>query len=98
MAIPVARFGDPIIPHCSPSIIAMGSTNVYTNFLPTARVADWTAPHLMPVPKTCVVHSAPIAVGSTTVHCNLRPVAYMGSAIATCTAVAVGSPTVLVGA
>jgi uncharacterized Zn-binding protein involved in type VI secretion len=66
--------------------------------LPTARVADWTAPHLMPAGKFCVVHAAPIAIGSSTVHVNLRPCGYMGSYIATCTFVAVGSPTVLTGA
>jgi uncharacterized Zn-binding protein involved in type VI secretion len=93
-----ARQGDPGIPHCSPYVIATGSTDVKINGRGAARVGDVSAPHLIPAGKFCVTHIAPIVTGSTSVFINGRPAAYVGSKLATCTLVALGSFDVIVGA
>jgi uncharacterized Zn-binding protein involved in type VI secretion len=97
MALPVARIGDPDIPHCGPMVRAMGSPNVFVNMLPVSRQGDFNTPHLLPAGDFCAVHAAPIAIGSLTVRVNLRGCGRMGDYIAGCTAVAAGSPTVLAG-
>jgi uncharacterized Zn-binding protein involved in type VI secretion len=91
-----ARQGDAGVPHCSPYVIATGSSDVKINGRGAARVGDVSAPHLVPA-RRCFPHVAPIVTGSTSVFINGRPAAYMGSKLATCTMVAMGSSDVIVG-
>ena len=100
----LARVSDVCIRHCSTPLVATGSPNVFTSKLGApvgvvgvARVGDFTTPHLLPCGNSCCLHSAPIAVGSSSVFVNKLPAAYMGSKIAGCTVVSEGSPTVYVG-
>lgn len=98
----LARVTDACLVHCSQPFIATGSENVFTTkagvgVVPVARVGDVTTPHLLPCGKKCCIHSAPIAVGSSSVFVNKRPAAYFGSKIAGCTVVFQGAPTVFVG-
>ena len=98
IGLPAARLGDPIVPHCGPGVVAMGSTNVFINGVPAARQGDFTSPHLLPAGKFCAIHAAPVALGSTKVRVNMRGCAYLGAYIAGCTAIAAGSHNVGVGA
>ena len=91
-----ARQGDPGVPHCSPYVIATGSGDVKINGRSAARLGDVSSPHLFPA-RRCPPHVAPIVTGSSSVFINGRPAAYVGSKLASCTLVAVGSRDVLVG-
>ena len=91
-----ARQGDRGLPHCSPYVIATGSTDVLINGRGAARVGDISAPHLRPARK-CPTHVAPIARGSTSVLINGRAAAYVGSSLSGCTFVAQGSSDVVIG-
>lgn len=91
-----ARQGDLGVPHCSPYVIANGSTDVRINGRAAARVGDVSTPHLVPA-RFCFGHVAPIVVGSTSVLINGKPAAFVGSALAGCTFVATGSGDVVIG-
>ena len=91
MGRPVARLGDIGIPHCSPYVIATGSPNVFVNGLPLAALGDISSPHLLPAPKVCPPHVAPIIMGSLKVFVNGRPVARIGDPLLACTRIATGS-------
>lgn len=93
---PVARLGDPGVPHCSSYTIAQGSPTVFVNLIPAARLGDFSTPHLVPS-RRCFPHVAPIATGSATVFVNLLPIARLGDSLAGCTFIASGSPTVFAG-
>jgi uncharacterized Zn-binding protein involved in type VI secretion len=93
---PVARLGDPGVPHCSPYVIANGSPTVFVNLKPAARLGDISTAHLRPG-NPCRGHVAPISSGSPTVFVNLRPLARLGDPLAACTFIASGSPTVFAG-
>jgi uncharacterized Zn-binding protein involved in type VI secretion len=75
---------------------AEGSDNVFVNGIPWSRQGDVNTPHLLPG-EPCPTHSAPIAVGSTTVFVNGRGAGRVGDAISGCTSVAQGSPNVFAG-
>ena len=75
---------------------AEGSPNVYVNGIPWSRQGDVNTPHLLP-PAPCPTHTAPIAVGSTTVFVNGKGAGRVGDAISGCTSVAQGSPDVFAG-
>ena len=96
---PAATLGDACIPHCSGSAMAMGSPTVLVNGRPWVLMGDQNTPHLIPVPgkDPCKIHVAAVAKGSTRVIVNGRPAARLGDPLAACTAIAVGSPTVLCG-
>jgi uncharacterized Zn-binding protein involved in type VI secretion len=96
---PVARLGDQGVPHCSGFSIAKGSPTVFVNLKPAARLGDISTPHLKPGPGNppCSIHAAPISNGSATVFVNGIPIARVGDALAGCTFVATGSPTVFAG-
>ena len=96
---PAARLGDACVPHCSGSTMAKGSPNVLVNFIPWCTLGDQNTPHLLPVPGNdpCKIHVAAVAKGSTTVIVNGRPAARLGDKLTACTAIAMGSPTVLCG-
>lgn len=91
-----ARLGDACIPHCSPFVVASGSTDVLVNGRPFARVGDKVSPHKFPA-RRCPPHAPVIITGSFSVIVNGRPAATLGSKIVACTAVAQGSFDVIVG-
>lgn len=90
------RIGDADVAHCSGMTRAVGSPDVYVNNIPWSRQSDVNTPHLKP-PVVCVIHTAPIAVGSTTVFVNGLGGGRVGDAISGCTSVAAGSPNVFAG-
>jgi len=92
----ITRIGDADVSHCSGMTRAQGSPNVRVNGIPISRQGDNNTSHLLPgVP--CPSHSAPIAVGSTTVFINGKGCGRVGDAISGCTSVAQGSPNVFAG-
>ena len=93
---PVARSGDQGVPHCSGFSIAEGSTTVFVNLTPAARLGDLSTPHLRPG-KPCRPHVAVISSGSSTVFVNGKPLARVGDGLAGCTSIASGSSTVFAG-
>lgn len=90
------RIGDDDVPHCSPMVRAQGSPDVYVNSIRWSRQGDVNTPHLLP-PPPCPTHTAPIAIGSTTVFVNNKGAGRIGDAIAGCTSVAEGSDNVFAG-
>ena len=92
----VTRIGDADVAHCSGMTRAEGSPNVYINGIPVSRQGDNNTGHLLPG-SPCPSHSAPIAVGSTTVFANTKGVGRIGDGISGCTSVAAGSPNVFAG-
>ena len=94
MALPVARTGDPDVPHCSPMVRNKGSINVFVNGRPCQRIGDFNTGHKRPAGKKCKPHRKPIFTGGR-VLVNGRPIGRAGDI--TCTAVAKGSPNVLAG-
>jgi uncharacterized Zn-binding protein involved in type VI secretion len=92
----VTRIGDADVAHCSGMVRAAGSGNVFANNIPISRQSDVNTVHLLPG-APCPAHSAPIAVGSTTVFVNGLGCGRVGDAISGCTAVAAGSPNVFAG-
>jgi uncharacterized Zn-binding protein involved in type VI secretion len=86
----ITRIGDADVPHCSGMTRAVGSGNVFANGIPISRQGDNNTGHLLP-PAPCPGHSAPIAVGSTTVFVNGKGCGRIGDAISGCTSVAAGS-------
>ena len=92
----VTRIGDADVPHCSGMTSAVGSPNVRVNSIPVSRQGDNNTSHLIPA-AVCPPHTAPIAVGSTTVFINGKGCGRIGDAISSCTSVAAGSPNVFAG-
>lgn len=92
----VTRLGDADIAHCSGMVRAAASSNVFVNDIAVSRQGDPNSGHVLPG-SPCPGHSAPIAVGSTTVFINNLGCGRVGDAIAGCTAVAAGSSNVFAG-
>ena len=92
----VTRIGDADVAHCSGMTRAEGSPNVRVNSIPVSRQGDNNTSHLIPA-AVCPPHTAPIAVGSTTVFINGKGCGRIGDAISSCTSVAAGSPNVFAG-
>ena len=92
----VTRIGDADVPHCSGMTRAEGSPNVRVNSIPVSRQGDNNTSHLLPA-AVCPPHTAPIAVGSTTVFINGKGCGRVGDSISGCTSVAEGSPNVFAG-
>ena len=92
----VTRIGDADVPHCSGMTRAEGSPNVRVNSIPVSRQGDNNTSHLLPA-AVCPPHTAPIAVGSTTVFINGKGCGRVGDAISGCTSVAEGSSNVFAG-
>ena len=92
----VTRIGDADVAHCSGMTRAQGSPNVRVNSIPVSRQGDNNTSHLIPA-AVCPPHTAPIAVGSTTVFINRKGCGRIGDAISSCTSVAAGSPNVFAG-
>jgi len=92
----VTRIGDADVAHCSGMTRAEGSPNVRVNSIPVSRQGDNNTSHLLPA-AVCPPHTAPIAVGSTTVFINGKGCGRVGDAISGCTSVAEGSSNVFAG-
>ena len=92
----ITRKGDADVPHCSGMVRDAHSPNVFCNNIPISRQTDVNTGHLLPG-APCPSHSAPIAVGSTTVFINNLGCGRVGDAISGCTSVAEGSPNVFAG-
>lgn len=93
------RIGDADVAHCSGMTRAEGSPNVFVNGIPWSRQGDNNTSHLKPVggDPPCLPHTAPIAVGSTTVKVNGVGAGRIGDSISGCTSVAAGSSNVFAG-
>lgn len=92
----VTRKGDADVTHCSTPLRDMASPNVFVNGLPVSRQGDNNTMHVFPA-VPCLPHTAPIAIGSTTVFINGKGCGRVGDAISGCTSVAAGSPNVFAG-
>lgn len=88
-----ARQGDAGITHCSGYNIASGSSDVFINGRPAARVGDASTTHLRPG-AVCTPHVSNIISGSPNVFVNGRPLARIGDPLAACTQIAQGSDNV----
>ncbi len=92
----VCRIGHADVPHCSPMVRAVGSTNVFVNGIGISRQTDVNTIHLLPgIP--CPSHARPITTGSTSVFVNGLGCGRVGDGITACTSVAQGSPNVFAG-
>ena len=90
------RIGDADVAHCSGMTRAEGSSNVYVNGIKWSCQGDINTSHLKP-PIVCVLHTAPITTGSTSVFVNGDGAGRIGDAITGCTSVAAGSSNVFAG-
>jgi uncharacterized Zn-binding protein involved in type VI secretion len=90
------RVGDLDVTHCSPSVRAVGSGNVFVNGIPWSCQSHVNTVHLLPG-SPCPAHSAPISSGSSTVKINGLGAGRVGDAISGCTSVAQGSFNVFAG-
>ena len=87
---------DADVVHCSQPRRDQLSPNVFVNGTGISRQGDHNTSHLIP-PAICGTHTAPIAVGSTTVFVNDKGAGRIGDGISGCTSVAAGSPNVFAG-
>lgn len=92
-----ARKSDPGVTHCSGFVIAEGSSDVYTNNQPAARVGHASTAHNQPGGRRCASHVSTIARGSSTVFINGFAAARVNDPFSGCTSVAQGSPDVVIG-
>lgn len=92
----VTRIGDADVAHCSGMTRAAGSPNVFANNIAISRQSDANTSHLLPG-SPCPSHTAPIAVGSTTVFVNNLGCGRVGDSLSGCTSVAAGSGDVFAG-
>ena len=97
--MPAVCRGDSVdadITHCSTPMRNQRSGDVKVNGTGVSRQGDHNTTHVIPGP-VCPPHTAPIAVGSTTVFANGKGVGRIGDAISGCTSVATGSSNVFAG-
>lgn len=92
----VTRKGDADVAHCSGMVRDKHSPDVYANGILVSRQGDDNTSHLK-TGDPCRPHTAPIAVGSTTVFCNGVGIGRIGDSISGCTSVAEGSSDVFAG-
>lgn len=92
----VTRQGDNDVVHCSRPVRDEHSPNVLCNGIHVSRETDRNTPHLL-TEAVCVIHRAPIAIGSTNTFCNALGTGRIGDEIEDCTSVAEGSPNVFAG-
>ena len=92
----VTRIGDADVTHCSGMVRAVGSPNVFANYIAISRQCYVNTGHKKPG-SPCPGHAAPIAAGSGTVIINGKGCGRIGDAISGCTSVAAGSGNVFAG-
>lgn len=93
----VTRIGDADLTHCSAMTRAQGSDTVFVNDIGVSFQTCINTSHLLPRPSDCVLHTAPITTGSTTVTVHEKGVGRVGDALTSCTAVSAGSENVFCG-
>ena len=97
--MPAVCRGDAVdadVTHCSTPRRDACSGDVFVNGIGISRQGDVNTSHLLPG-APCPPHTAPIAVGSTTVFVNNKGCGRIGDAISGCTSVATGSSNVFAG-
>lgn len=97
--MPAVCRGDSVdsdVTHCSTPQRDDRSDNVKVNGTGISRQGDNNTAHLLP-PIPCPSHTAPIAIGSTSVFINGKGCGRIGDAISGCTSVASGSENVFAG-
>ena len=93
------RIGHADVAHCSGMTRAEGSDSVFINGIKWSCEGDINTGHLkpQPPPPPCIVHTAPIASGSSTVKIGGDGAGRIGDGITGCTSVAEGSENVFAG-
>ena len=90
--MPAVCRGDAVdadVTHCSTPRRDACSSDVFVNGTGISRQGDVNTSHLLPG-APCPPHTAPIAVGSTTVFVNNKRSGRIRDAISGCTSVAIG--------
>lgn len=66
------RIGDEYLKRCNTPIQGTGSPNVFINALSKSKLGDRTIPYqeIVPCPKCCTTHVAPVITGSSKVFTN----------------------------
>jgi hypothetical protein len=66
------RVGDDYLKRCNTPTQGTGSPNVFVNSLSKSKLADRTVPYqeIVPCPKCCTTHIAPVITGSSKVFVN----------------------------
>ena len=82
--------------HCSLPYRDQCSTTVFVNGTGISSKGDLNTSHVLPG-APCPPHTAPIALGSTTVFADTKGVGRIGDTISGCTSVASGSANVFAG-
>jgi uncharacterized Zn-binding protein involved in type VI secretion len=88
---------DADVVHCSQPRRLEGRPTVFVNGIPWSCQGDRNHPHLRPGGDFCIIHTAPIAMGSPTVIVEGRGGGRIGDKVASCTWVATGSHNVFCG-
>ena len=67
-----SQISNAYLNRCNTPVQATGSPNVFVNKLAKSRIGDVTAPYLeiVPCPKCCKTHVAPVITGSAKVFAN----------------------------
>ena len=67
-----SQISNAYLNRCNTPVQATGSPNVFVNKLAKSRIGDQTAPYLeiVPCPKCCKTHVAPVITGSAKVFTN----------------------------
>ena len=98
-ASPITRLGDQDVVHCSLPFREGCVETVFANGIPVSCDGHLNTIHLLPCPcpACCCPHAAPLKATTKTVFAEGILVGRVGDPIITCTAVAQGSPNVIVG-
>lgn len=72
MALAASTISHVYLNRCNTPVQATGSPTVFVNKLAKSRIGDQTAPYLeiVPCPKCCKTHVAPVITGSAKVFVN----------------------------
>jgi uncharacterized Zn-binding protein involved in type VI secretion len=100
MALPATRIGDKDLVHCSVPTRIQGAKTVFVNGRPWSCFTHINDPHLKPnpaPPPPCIMHTKPIAKGSSTVFVEKLGAGRVTDPVLECTAVATGSTDVFAG-
>jgi len=67
-----SQISNAYLNRCNTPVQATGAPNVFVNKLAKSRIGDQTAPYLeiVPCPKCCKTHVAPVITGSPKVFAN----------------------------
>lgn len=100
MSLPATRIGDQDLIHCSIPTRIQGAKTVFVNGRPWSCFTHINDPHLKPnpaPPPPCIIHTKPIAKGSTRVFIEGLGAGRVTDPVLECTAVATGSDCVFAG-